>query len=168
MSSTETHTVICPECGGEVWDVARGHKLHKCWNDHPGVGGAGSLAFDTPAVPIGADRLGDAMDFEHVIMVRDGKAYDVRRTPYAPECYWEGFANGAHIEAGTGWELMDGYSGQHGYSGPIMHASEYIGGRMVDDILATDGYYAAVVCDVLDDEDDEPAGWAVARRDLDD
>lgn len=100
------------------------------------------------------------------ILVRDGVAYDVpyRLAPHAPECIWEGFADGAHIESGTGWTLIDGYSGQHGYSGPIMHASEYIGGRMVDAILAMDGWYVAVACETLDDGD-EPAGWALAHRD---
>ena len=59
------------------------------------------------------------------------------------------------------WELLDGYSGQDRYSGPIMHASEYVGGRMERDILATPGVYVALVDYCLDDSD--PEGWAVAR-----
>jgi hypothetical protein len=42
------------------------------------------------------------------------------------------------------WELLDGYSGQYGYSGPVMHPSEFIGGGMARDILATPGTYVAV------------------------
>ncbi len=34
----------CPYCQEPVWDVARGHKLAKCWNYHPETGG--TLAFD--------------------------------------------------------------------------------------------------------------------------
>lgn len=32
--------LLCPKCGGHVWDVAKGHKLNKCWNC--------GLAFDSP------------------------------------------------------------------------------------------------------------------------
>jgi len=131
--------------------------------------------------------LNDLMEFEHVIRVQDGVATDRmpdgERIPlYAPECYHEGFygpdGKVQEIQDGTGWTLMDGYSGQYSYSGPIMHASEYIGGRMEQDILAQDGYYVAVVCEVMECDDDcdprdeacngghEPAGWAVAYRPL--
>lgn len=142
--------------------------------------------------------LSNLMEFDHVIRVQDGIAIDResngdRIKLYAPECYWQGFSN-EHIEPGQAWELLNGYSGQHRYSGPIMHASEYIGGRMADDILATDGYYVTVVCNVLRlecsncyepadlPEDDscpkclkgtmqpseDAAGWAVAHQPLKD
>ena len=35
------------------------------------------------------------------------------------------------------WRAVSGYSGQYGYAGPIMHASEFIGGGMADDLLST-------------------------------
>jgi len=125
--------------------------------------------------------LSDLMEFEHVIRVENGVATD--RMPdgsriglYAPECIHDGFTHigetvERHIERGTGWTLMEGYTGQYSYNGPVMHASEYIGGRMEQDILAQDGYYVALVCSVLGDdpdasEDEEPAGWAVAYRSL--
>jgi len=144
--------------------------------------------------------LSDLMEFEHVIRVENGVATDRmpdgERIPlWAPECINDGFTRigetaPRHIEQGTGWTLMDGYSGQYGYSGPIMHASEFIGDgcTMHRDILATDGYYVTVVCTVLSDctcgregepygnlhDDDCPinsgeddvAGWAVAYRPL--
>lgn len=76
--------------------------------------------------------------------------------------------------APDGWEFIDGYSGQEGYSGPVMHHSEYVGGAMERDILAEPGVYTAVVVDCLTDDDYpdgvpedveiEPAGWAVLRR----
>lgn len=149
--------------------------------------------------------LNDLMEFYHVIRVQDGVATDRmpdgERIPlYAPECYHEGWGDGKHIEDGTGWTLMEGYSGQGyprgSYNGPIMHASEYIGEgcTMHRDILAQDGYYVTVVCEVLErccdtcgdedptgelpedapcpregcigtmQDDNEPAGWAVAFR----
>lgn len=38
--------LTCPECGEEVWDGPRGHKLAKCWNSEGHESGA-PLAFDT-------------------------------------------------------------------------------------------------------------------------
>lgn len=115
----------------------------------------------------GADvDLHDVMEFEHVIAVyQDGTVTDAPANLYAPECYWNGFGDGQHIESGTGWELLNGFSGQHGYSGPIMHASEYIGAGLADYIREHPGYYVSVVCDVLD-EPDSPAGWTIAYRPL--
>lgn len=40
-------SIRCPECAEEVWDVARGHRLHKCWNSEGHKHGA-PLAFDAP------------------------------------------------------------------------------------------------------------------------
>ncbi len=47
------------------------------------------------------------------------------------------------------WELLNGYSGQDRYSGPIMHNSEYIGGQLERDILETPGVYVVVVSQYL-------------------
>jgi hypothetical protein len=62
--------------------------------------------------------------------------------------------------------LLDGFSGQYGYSGPIMHPSEFIGGGMERHIRETPGLYVAVVVTDLDvdDGDDDAVGWAVAYR----
>lgn len=38
--------LTCPECGEEVWDGPRGHKLARCWNTE-GHASGGTLAFDT-------------------------------------------------------------------------------------------------------------------------
>jgi hypothetical protein len=128
-------------------------------------------------------ELNGLMEFEHVIKVEGGVATD-KFDPsdkggrlWAPECIHEGFSGEQrHIEPGQGWVLLEGYSGQGyprgSYMGPVMHVSEYIGGRMEQDILAQDGYYVALVCSVMADdpdadEDDEPAGWCVAYRPLD-
>jgi predicted RNA-binding Zn-ribbon protein involved in translation (DUF1610 family) len=42
----EREALHCPECGEEVWDLPRGHKLAKCWNSE-GHADGGTLAFDT-------------------------------------------------------------------------------------------------------------------------
>lgn len=106
--------------------------------------------------------LSDAMDFEHVITVHDDGTFgDGPAGLYAPTVLDVG--DGARPDDPV-WELLTGYTGQHGYNGPVMHPSEYIGGRMARDILDTPGVYVAVVV-YADDEPDgpEPAGWAVAR-----
>lgn len=54
------------------------------------------------------------------------------------------------------WRAVSGFSGQHGYSGPIMHASEFIGGGMADYLLSTaDDCPTYVVCEVAVTECDD-------------
>lgn len=116
------------------------------------------------------DRLGlDCMPIE---VHADGSITSTTGI-YAPEVYDEnvhpdGLAT--HVDPDD-WEFLNGYSGQDRYSGPVMHASESIGGRLERDILDTPGIYVAVVVECLTDPDDpdrtediEPAGWAVLRR----
>lgn len=114
--------------------------------------------------------LSDVMEFEHVIMVgANGTITEDlpnERVYWAPEVEQEGSGT---VWDDPSWELMNGYSGQHGYSGPVMHPSEFIGGRMADDIMSTPGLYVAVTVTALDidpDEEDDIIGWAVARKDL--
>jgi len=98
--------------------------------------------------------LNTAMDFDHVVMVKsDGTVTDdVPNAPLPPEMDNDGAENTPYAS----WELMSGYTGQYGYNGPMMHQSEYIGGRMARDILATPGYYVAVYTP-------DGESWAVAR-----
>ena len=115
------------------------------------------------------DTLSDLMDFDHVIEVHgDGTITDAWGV-YAPELDQYRTSLGHWTEdLEDGWELLDGFSGQFGYSGPMMHASEYIGGAMERHIRANPGLYVAVyptVCDDLDD-DTEPDSWAVAYREV--
>lgn len=101
-------------------------------------------------------KLNDRMEFDHVIHVHEDGTITDAEGVYAPDVYEDADT------IGDGWSLMNGYSGQDRYSGPHMHASEFIGGAMERDILATPGYYVAVVVYPLDDE--EPECWAVAYR----
>lgn len=112
-------------------------------------------------------NLSDLMDFDHVIAIGpNGEAYDNIRGKFAPDCFnVDPYRN--DIE---GWELLSGYTGQHGYNGPWMHDSEQLSGRMVDDILDRPGYYVAVYASYPDEESDETyeEGWAVAYRPFED
>lgn len=119
--------------------------------------GAGSGDYVTP------ENLNSVMEFDHVIRVHaDGLVTDERDT-YAPELYDD--------DVSPGWTLLNGYSGQYCYSGPVMHPSEFIGGGMAKDILSEPGVYVALVasysCEEHEDECecDTDEGWAVARKD---
>lgn len=113
---------------------------------------------------IDRDNLNHVMEFDHVIRVHeDGTVDTTVEGVHAPELYDE------ELDTSTGWRFFStGYSGQDSYNGPIMHASEFIGGRLADDILSTPGLFVAVVSYLLDldDEDDEldVTGWAVLHR----
>lgn len=121
-------------------------------------------------------KLNEIMSFDHVIEVRADGTISRPGGIYAPEIYVGTDADGqilASDEAvmlegvkSQGWELLTGYTGQHGYNGPVMHPSESIGNRMERDILTEPGLYVALVVEVLndDDTDNEPAGWVVAHR----
>ena len=69
----------------------------------------------------------------------------------------------------AGWDgLLEGFTGQYGYRGPIMHESEGIGGGLESYILENPGWYCAVVVNDGDSEDYEPCGWAIAYKEADD
>lgn len=107
--------------------------------------------------------LNTRLEFDCVVEVhKDGTMTD-RHDLYAPESYDDG-TGGIDFAGSTVWKPLDGYSGQYGYSGPIMHPSEYIGGVLEDDIATTPGVYVVVVVTDLDDVDGEPSGWAVLRH----
>jgi hypothetical protein len=114
-----------------------------------------------------ANDLNGIMEFDHPVVVDEhGTVTDAPADVlYVPEVYTDGDPLTPWVS--PGWSLLSGYSGQDRYAGPIMHPSEFIGGSMALDILATPGVYVAVVVTDLDagDEDDDLVGWAVARRD---
>jgi hypothetical protein len=82
---------------------------------------------------------------------------------YAPEIVYVSDDADTLDEVPAGWHALRGYTGQYSYTGPIMHASEQLGGRLAGDVLSTPGLYVVVTVDDYT-EDDEPAGWAVIAR----
>lgn len=114
----------------------------------------------------GDENLSKVMDFDHVIAVgQGGQVYDGIRNKYAPDA----FNVDPYSSDLEGWELLSGYTGQHGYDGPWMHDSETLSGRMVDDILDRPGYYVAVYASYPDEDEPETGqtyeeGWAVAYK----
>lgn len=69
----------------------------------------------------------------------------------------------------TTWETWSqGYTGQYSYSGPVMHNSEYLGGRMAADLLADPGVYVVTAAEWSPEDDDEDddlyyEGWVIAK-----
>lgn len=116
-------------------------------------------------------NLNERMEFDHVIEVHeDGTVTD------APDGVWAPEYNDDTLDQlpDSGWTLMDGYSGQDRYSGPVMHNSEFIGEGcgMERDILERPGYYVTILAHWPPTEDDDPEdyddveGWLVAYRPL--
>lgn len=110
---------------------------------------------------VARDDLNALMEFDHVIGVQpDGSANDGYDGVYAPTLF-DGELDDSR------WEFFStGYTGQYGYRGPIMHNSEFIGGRLAEDILAAPGIYCAVVAywSAGEGEDhDTIEGWAIVR-----
>jgi hypothetical protein len=118
-------------------------------------------------------NLNSIMELDHVVRVGpDGTVTDAVGV-HAPSVYVDtdedGQILGAHeqemIESVKcqGWELLSGWTGQYCYHGPIMHPSEFVGGRLAKHILETPGLYCAVSVET-NDNDELPAGWAVAFK----
>ena len=117
--------------------------------------------------------LNERMGIDHVIRVNGDLTIDYADDVYAPEVYVESDEDGqilaqddadmvANINR-QGWDVLNGWSGQSGYAGPIMHQSEYIGGALAEHILETPGtYVACAVTDLSDDAD--LVGWVILRR----
>jgi hypothetical protein len=114
-----------------------------------------------------ANKLNDIMEFDHVIRVHEDGTVSEPEGFYAPNLLDSELDD-------TSWTLFTkGYSGQHNYTGPVMHDSEFIGGDLAMDILSNPGVYVAVVChhdcdcDGEDHQEQECEttieGWAVAR-----
>jgi hypothetical protein len=114
--------------------------------------------------------LNEIMGFERPVEVHeDGTVTDAPDGIYAPEVYVSGGGDpDAEELRRAGWTLLSGYSGQDRYSGPVMHASEFVGGVLARDILAEPGIYVVVTVTDLDADrdagEDDIAGWAVARK----
>lgn len=97
--------------------------------------------------------LTDIMDFDHVVRVYPDGTVIGQPGVYAPSLFDDDLDS-------DDWTLLDGFSGQQGYSGPLMHQSEYVGGGLETYIRSHPGLYVSLVNTPADDS--EPTEWAVA------
>lgn len=130
------------------------------------------------------EELQNAMEFDRIVLVdTEGNISNTYISAGDVDSYFDlsvGEDGTDYFEMSEGWTLLQGYTGQYGYNGPVMHPSEFIGGRLARDILETPGYYVALVvnapcdydgtteCDIETGCDCEPAGWAIAFKPLED
>jgi hypothetical protein len=117
-------------------------------------------------------NLNEEMEFDHVIYsFGDGRIADVVGL-WAPVAHQYQDEHGEWLDpeleefqGNQPWSLMNGYSGQDRYSGPWMHQSEFVGGGMARDILATPGFFVTIYPSMIaesKDDNTEPDTWAVA------
>jgi hypothetical protein len=106
-------------------------------------------------------NLSELMDFGHVVTVhKDGTFSDGPVFLHAPELWVDDDGTEVFMPGTQDWTLLSGYTRQEGYRGPVNHASEFIGGGLEQDILATPGHYVAIIA--YTDVQGEYAGWAIA------
>lgn len=121
-----------------------------------------------------ADNLNDVLGFDTgaIEVHEDGTV--TRVDTYSPEVVVDVDKDGQITDQAEddmedsvqeqGWEMLHGWTGQSGYRGPIMRASEYIGGRLAEYILEEPGTYAVASVETSDPEDEDAAGWAILRK----
>lgn len=128
---------------------------------------------------ISADELNDAIELDTGFIVNEDGTVE-NSGNFAPDVWGSQGPVDPEIFSLEPWEFFSrGYSGQHGYNGPEMHSSEYLGGGLAQDILNTPGEYALVPvryecdedsCGELWEDDEENCGdihmesWVVLRR----
>ncbi len=105
--------------------------------------------------------LNEIMSFDHVIRVDDKGNITDEHNIYAPDLL------DGELDSSK-WEFFStGYTGQDSYNGPIMHDSEYIAGRLEEDIRDMPGVYVAIISYYTDQDDEEGEllleGWAVVK-----
>lgn len=129
------------------------------------------------AVDVDFEALGkaiQALDFDTVFTIQGSDVVRVDHI-YAPSVTHDPDAD-IWID-GAEWECLTGMTGQYGYHGAVMHASEVIGSGIAELLTEYDPgtLFAIVIVDVLSDDCEdhedhgdgncEPAGWAIAYRD---
>ena len=108
----------------------------------------------------------DALEFDTVFRIIDGEMVPCDNV-WAPSVYHDD-DDDVSIDGHDGWQCFTGLTGQYGYSGAVMHSSEYVGCCIAKYLAeyaseATDVVFALVVVNDLDDME-YPAGWAITYR----
>lgn len=101
--------------------------------------------------------LNEIMQFDHIVRVNpDGTVTDANMSVGDTGSYFDLMvdSDGTDIfEMSAGWSLLSGWTGQHGYNGPVMHPSEYIGGALEGYIFHNPGYYVVLEVAGLSDHE---------------
>jgi len=112
-----------------------------------------------------------SQDFDHPFQIVGDDVEDAPSGIYAPSVYHQDGTPDVMIEGGE-WEAVSyGWTGQHGYRGPVMHSSEFVGAGIAEDLTDAERFdpgtiFVMCVVEVLPEEgetDQEPAGWIMLR-----
>ena len=105
--------------------------------------------------------LNNLAEIDHVFTIHeDGTITDGPPGIYAP------YLTDGELDPGADrWEMLNGYSGQDRYSGPIMHDSEFLGGGMARDVLSQPGTYVCVAAQYLCTDEEHANGEPVTDDD---
>ena len=171
---TESGGSTCADCGASIERDPEG-ETNRTWHHNDGD------KHDHEAKPSGGDKesrrriaasLNDLMEFDHpVVSDGNGNVTDAPSGVYAPEVSVDLDDEGqmtsldpSDIYVSSPWMLLNGFSGQDRYPGPIMHPSEFVGGGLETYIRENPGVYATVVVTGIGgpEDDDNAVGWAVA------
>lgn len=112
-----------------------------------------------------ADALAKSItnvEFDHPFMIVAGEVVDAPAGIHAPEVYHD---DDLDVVIMGPWEAVShGMTGQHGYRGPVMHSSEFVGPGIAEVLAEYEPGTILVMCvvETLDD-DEEPAGWIILR-----
>jgi hypothetical protein len=108
----------------------------------------------------------NAQDFGHPFILNpDGTVTDAPQGIYAPETVELAEFGESELHIEGPWEsVTHRMSGQHAYTGPIMHPSEFVGAGMAR-LLLSDEPQALALAEVTDpdDVDGDPVGWTIVR-----
>lgn len=102
-----------------------------------------TISYEPQQIP--ADKLDRAIELDTVFIVNDDGSIELEGG-FAPNVTGhQGHVDPTIENDPERWEFYSrGYTGQQGYSGPEMHSSESLAGRLGTDILAEPGTYAVV------------------------
>lgn len=96
------------------------------------------------------DDLNSAIEFDSPFQVFDDGTIETRVSGiHAPNVEHDDQSD-VLIES-TDWEALTGFTGQYGYRGAVMHASEQFQGGIVDYVIERPGVYCLVVVEAYDD-----------------
>lgn len=96
------------------------------------------------------DKEINAQEFDQVFQITEGGVLDGPAGIYAPESVENDSEHDILVDGvpkrgltSTGWQALEGYTGQYGYDGAVMHDSEFIGGHLANDMIEMSATYEA-------------------------
>jgi hypothetical protein len=122
------------------------------------------------------DDLDSRMEWDSFYRIVNGELIRVDEYP-CPSVYWisetSSIDGKSHVEIdgtapdGYTMTLLNGFSGQYSYNGPVMHPSEYVGGGlasfMLENMSSEGCLYAITEIVDIDDLYSCPEGWAIVE-----